>query len=245
VLGPTLARELFGDANPLGRFVRIAGARFRVAGVMAPKGRLLGFDIDDSAYVPVASALKVFNLDELFEIDVLYSHAGMAAGVERDIRTLLSDRHAGNEDFTLLTQAAMLEAFANVMSVVTLAVGAIAGISLLVGATGILTMMWIAVGERRAEIGLIRSLGATARQVQLLFLGEAAALASLGGLAGTAAGFLAARLLAMAVPGLPVHTPLGFVAAAVGLSLATGLLSGVLPARRAAALDPIEALRAE
>jgi putative ABC transport system permease protein len=245
VLGPTLARELFGDLNPLGRFVRIAGARFRVVGIMAPKGRLLGFDIDDSAYIPVASALKAFNLDELFEIDLVYAHSGLAASVERDVRALLTERHAGNEDFTLLTQAAMLEAFGNVMNVVTTAVGAIAGISLLVGATGILTMMWIAVGERSSEIGLVRSLGATAGQVQLLFLIEAAALALLGGLAGTAAGLGLARLLAVAVPGLPVHTPLGFAVAAVALSLLTGLLSGVLPARRAAALDPVEALRAE
>jgi putative ABC transport system permease protein len=245
VLGPTLARELFSDLNPLGRFVRIAGTRFRVVGIMAPKGHLLGFDIDDSAYIPVASALKAFNLDELFEIDLVYTHAGLAASVERDVRALLTERHAGNEDFTLLTQAAMLEAFGNVMNVVTTAVGAIAGISLLVGATGILTMMWIAVGERRSEIGLVRSLGATAEQVQLLFLAEAATLAILGGLAGTAIGFGLSRLLAAVVPGLPVHTPVGFAVAAVALSLATGLLSGVLPARRAASLDPVEALRAE
>jgi putative ABC transport system permease protein len=129
--------------------------------------------------------------------------------------------------------------------VITMAVAAIAGISLLVGATGILTMMWIAVGERTSEIGLVRSLGATREQVQALFLAEAAALATLGGVGGIAIGLGLGQLLRIAVPGLPVETPLRFVIAGLAVSLLTGLASGVAPARRAARLDPIEALRAE
>jgi putative ABC transport system permease protein len=244
VLGPKVKRELFGEANALGRFVRIAGTRFRVIGVMVPKGQFLGFDIDDAAYVPVASAMKMFNLSELVEIDLVYAHAGVADRVERDVRRLLTDRH-GSEDFSVTTQAAMLEVFDNVMNVVTMAVGAIAGISLLVGAIGILTMMWIAVGERTSEIGLARAIGATRRQVHLLFLTEAAALSTVGGALGVLGGMGVAALLRLAIPGLPVSTPPLFVALAVGVSLLTGLLSGLLPARRAAALDPIEALRTE
>jgi putative ABC transport system permease protein len=244
VLGPKVKRELFGEANALGRFVRIAGTRFRVIGVMVPKGQFLGFDIDDAAYVPVASAMKMFNLSELVEIDLVYAHAGVADRVERDVRRLLTDRH-GSEDFSVTTQAAMLEVFDNVMNVVTMAVGAIAGISLLVGAIGILTMMWIAVGERTSEIGLARAIGATRRQVHLLFLTEAAALSTVGGAFGVLGGMGVAALLRLAIPGLPVSTPPLFVALAVGVSLLTGLLSGLLPARRAAALDPIEALRTE
>ena len=245
VLGPKLKRELFGEANALGQFVRIAGTRFRVIGVMAPKGQFLGFDIDDSAYIPVANALRIFNLPELNEIDIVYAHAGLASQVEGETRRILTDRHGGEEDFTVTTQAAMLSVFDNVMNVITMSVGAIAGISLLVGAIGILTMMWIAVGERTAEIGLARAIGATRRQIHLLFLAEAAALATAGGVLGILAGLGLAALLRLAVPGLPVHTPILFVALAVAVSIATGLLSGLLPARRAAALDPIEALRAE
>lgn len=244
VLGPKLARELFGEASPLGEWVRIAGGRFRVVGVMEPKGQMMGFDIDDVAYVPVASAMTLFNLDELLEIDLIYASAGEARRVEEAVRALLTERH-GEEDFTVTSQEAMLEVFGNVMDVITMAIGAIAGISLLVGATGILTMMWIAVGERTSEIGLVRSLGATRGQVQRLFLLEAAALSTLGGAFGVALGLGGGAALRLAVPGLPVETPLLFVAAGLAVSLATGLVAGVAPARRAAALDPVEALRAE
>ena len=140
----------------------------------------------------------------------------------------------------------MLDVFGKVMDVVTMAVGAIASISLLVGATGILTMMWIAVGERTGEIGLLRALGATAAQVQAMFLAEAVALATAGRPRRDRdrARARGARC-ALLVPGLPVETPLRFVVAGSSTSVATGLVAGVAPARRAAALDPIEALRAE
>ena len=245
VLGPTLKRELFGEENALGRFVRIGGGRFRVLGIMESKGQFIGFDIDDAAYIPVASAMGLFHLTDVTEIHVVYAHAGLADQVEREVGRVLKTRHNENEDFTITTQEAMLSLFGNVMNMITLAVGAIAGISLLVGSIGILTMMWIAVGERTQEIGLVRAIGATRRQVQILFLTEAAALATLGGAFGVLAGMGIAALLRFAIPGLPVHTPLIFVVLAVAMSTVTGLLSGVLPARRAAGLDPIEALRVE
>jgi putative ABC transport system permease protein len=244
VLGQRLARELFGEASPLGEFVRVAGARFRVIGLMEPKGTMLGIDIDDVVYVPVASAMTMFNLPELLEIDVLYAHGGLAKPVEAAVRATITRRH-GDEDFTVTSQEAMLDVFGNVMNIVTLAVGAIGGISLFVGAIGVLTMMWIAVGERTAEIGLVRAFGASRRQVRTLFLVEAGALGLAGGAAGLAAGLCLCVVLRAAVPGLPVATPPEYAVAALIVSLATGLASGVLPAGRAAALDPIEALRAE
>jgi putative ABC transport system permease protein len=243
VLGPKLRRELFGDRNPLGEFVRIGGVRFRVVGVMEPKGQFLGIDLDDVAFVPAAAAMRVFNQEELLEIDVLYTDEE-AVIVER-VRQLMTTRHGGEEDFTLLTQEAMLEVLGNVMDIVTAAVGGIGGISLLVGAIGILTMMWIAVGERTREIGLLRALGATRRQVGGLFLVEASLLAALGGAAGLLGGLALGGLLRLLVPGLPVSTPLGFVLAALAVSVTTGLLAGALPAQRAAGLDPITALQAE
>ncbi len=245
VLGPRLQRELFGAANPLGEHVRIAGRRFRVIGVMESKGQFLGLDLDDAVFVPVATAMKLFNLQELNEIDILFSNARIADQVEAAVRAALTARHGDREDFTVTSQTEMLEVFGNVMEIITGAVGAIAGISLVVGAIGILTMMWISVGEREHEIGLARAVGATRRQVETLFLAEAATLAGLGGLLGLAAGLGLCALLRTAVPGLPVQTPPTFAIAALLVSLATGLASGVLPARRAARLDPVEALHAE
>jgi putative ABC transport system permease protein len=244
VLGPKLAHELFGERSALGEVVRIAGGRFRVIGVMQPKGQMMGFDIDDIAIVPVASALRLFNQDELMEIDLIYANVRETARVEAEVKRLLTVRH-GDEDFAVTTQEAMLDVFGKVMDVITMAVGAIAGISLLVGATGILTMMWISVGERTGEIGLLRALGASREQVQVVFLAEAAALATLGGTLGIAFGLGIGAALRVALPGLPIETPMRFVLAGLVVSFATGVVAGVAPARRAAGLDPIEALRAE
>lgn len=245
VLGPKLKNELFGSRNALGEFVRIGGTRFRVVGIMEPKGQFLGFDLDDSAYIPIAAAMRIFNMDELTEIDLTFAHARMLDDVEANVRRVLTERHGDREDFSVTSQAAMLEVFDNIMQIVTMAVGAIGGVSLLVGAIGILTMMWIAVSERRNEIGLIRSVGATRHQVQLVFLVEAATLATVGGLIGLALGWGICALIRLALPGLPVQTPPLFVALAIGVSLTVGLLAGVTPAHKAAHLDPIEALRAE
>ena len=139
----------------------------------------------------------------------------------------------------------MLEVFGRVMDVITLSVAVIAGISLLVGAIGIFTMMWISVGERVSEIGLMRALGATSRQVLGIFLAEAVLLTFLGGIAGLVSGLAIMLLVRLMLPGLPLSAPVEYVLAALGMSAVAGLVSGVSPARRAAALEPVDALRAE
>ena len=244
VLGPKLKHELFADANPLGQFVRIAGYRFRVLGVMAPKGHLLGFDIDDAVYVPVASGMSMFNLDELMEIQVAFSYRRKVDRVEEDIRQLLMERHRGEEDFTITTQAAMLDTLDSVMNVVTTAVGIIAGISLLVGAIGILTVMWMAVKERTAEIGLLKATGATSGQIYQLVLLEALMLAVIGGGVGLAIGVTLSTVLPHFVPRLPTQLHTGYILAALSISALTGISSGLLPAHRASSIDPVQALHA-
>jgi len=245
VLGPKLKRELFGEANPLGERIRIGSFRFLVIGVLEPKGQFLGFDIDDAAYIPVASAQQLFNRVDLLEIDTLFSENLAPEKIVEGVRRLLIARHGGEEDFTITTQNEMLGVLDRVLSIVSFAIGGIGAISLLVGAIGILTMMWISVGERTEEIGLARAIGASRRQMLALFLIEAALLSLAGGIAGLAAGIGIGRLLSALLPGLPFRTPPLFVVLAMIVSLAVGLVSGVLPARRAASLDPIEALRAE
>ncbi len=245
VLGPKLGRELFGEASPLGRRVRIGGWSLRVIGIMAPKGQLLGFDLDDAAYIPVGTAMALFNLDELNEIDVLAASSAAIQPVKERVRQLLIQRHRGEEDFTITTQDEMLATFGRVIGVITIAVSGIAGISLLVGAMGILTIMWISVHERTSEIGILRAIGVRRKTIERIFLVEAVLLAVAGGAGGLATGLGLAGLARLLVPGLPVATPAFAIVAAVVMSLAVGILSGWVPARRAAALDPIEALREE
>jgi putative ABC transport system permease protein len=244
VLGSTVKDELLGSVNPLGRRIRIGGERYRVIGVMESKGQMLGFDLDDAVYIPTDRALSMFDRESLMEIDLLYAAGSSLDEIVKRVKALLIDRH-GAEDFTITTQEQMLDVLGSVLNILTLAVGALGGISLLVGGVGILTIMTISVNERRAEIGLLRAIGAGRGQILSLFIGEAVVLASIGGLAGLMIGAGGAWLIGATVPALPTHTPWLYVVLAEILAALIGLLAGVLPAHRAANLDPIEALRAE
>ena len=244
VLGSKAALELFGEDSPLGDRIRVGGERYRVVGVMQSKGQVLGFDLDDTVFIPVGRALEMFNRESLMEIDVTYEPTAPLADVEQGLKRILNARH-GSEDYTVTPQQKMLEVFGTVLNAITFAVAAIGGISLLVGGVGILTILTIAVAERTSEIGLLRAVGATRRGILLLFLGEAALLAVLGGTAGLLLGWGIALALHLVVPALPLHTPWSYAVLAELVALAVGLAAGVLPARRAAHLDPLEALRSE
>jgi putative ABC transport system permease protein len=244
VLGSRLKSELFGSANPLGARVRVGNLQFRVIGVLEAKGQFLGVDLDDAAYIPTARALELFNRDGVMKIDLSYEEGIPAASVVGLIKGSLIARH-GREDFTITTQEDMLRTLSNILDILTMAVGALGSISLLVGGVGIVTIMTIAVSERTGEIGLMVALGAPRRTILGLFLGEAVTLSALGGIIGLALGMGLAQLIHVAVPALPVHTPLTFVVLAEGIAVVIGLLAGVLPARSAALLDPVEALRSQ
>lgn len=244
VLGSKLRAELFSTQNPLGKKIRVGGERYRVIGVMESKGQVLGMDLDDTVFIPAARTLDLFNRDSLMEIDLVYEEGADVDEVVAGIKRVLVSRH-GREDFTITTQQQMMDVLGNVLNVLTFAVGALGSISLLVGGIGILTIMTIAVKERTSEIGLLRALGAERGQILLLFLGEAAVLAAIGGIAGLILGVGGAQLLTLALPALPVHTPWSYVLAAEVVAILIGFAAGVLPARRAAAMDPVEALRTE
>jgi len=244
VLGAKIKRELFGVENALGERLRIGGEHFRVIGVMAPKGQFLGTDLDDTAYIPAARAMALYNRSGLMTINLSYAEGLAPATLATAARNLLQSRH-GREDFTITTQEDMLKTLSKILNILTAAVGALGGISLLVGAVGIVTIMTIAVTERTAEIGLLVALGARRATILTLFLAEAVALAALGGLVGLLLGSGLAALVGGLLPALPVHTPWPFVAAAELASMALGLLAGVLPARRASRLEAVESLRAE
>ena len=244
VLGYKAKEELFPGINPLGQRIMVGNQPGRVIGVMEDKGQILGFDMNDTLYIPVSRALDLFNREGLMEIDVLYRQGTDPKEVVAAIKRVLVTRH-GQEDFTVTTQQQMLEVLGSVLGMLTLAVGALGGISLLVGSVGIFTVMTIAVRERTTEIGILRALGATRKTILLLFLVEAAILAALGGAAGLGGGMLVATLMQFFVPQLPIHTPWSFIIFAEILALAIGIIAGILPARQAALLDPLAALRAE
>ncbi|MBP9684767.1 MAG: ABC transporter permease [Rhodoferax sp.] len=244
VLGSKLKAELFGSDNPLGARVRVGNLQFRVIGVLEAKGQFLGVDLDDAAYIPTARAMELYNRDGMMKIDVAYEEGVPSARIVSAVKASLLARH-GREDFTITTQEDMLRTLSNILDILTMAVGALGSISLLVGGVGIVTIMTIAVTERTGEIGLLVALGAPRRTILGLFLGEAVALSALGGVMGLLLGMGLAQLIHLAVPALPVHTPLTYVVLAEAVAVAIGLLAGVLPARSAARLDPVAALRAQ
>ena len=244
VIGAKIQQELFGDTNPLGQYLRVGGQRYRVVGVMESKGQVLGMDMDDAVFIPAARAMELLNRPGLMEVNVSYRADVEADVLIRSIKNRLIEVH-GREDFTIISQEQELEVLSSVLDILTFAVGALGAISLLVGAVGILTIMTMAVTERTAEIGLLRALGAREQQVLLLFLGEAMMLSALGGGLGLLLGIGIAQGLHLLVPALPVHTPWMFAALAELTAVSIGLAAGVIPAMRAAKLDPVEALHAE
>jgi len=244
VLGSRVAEELYDSGNPLGDRIRVGGDRYRVVGVMESKGDMLGIDLDDTVYIPAASGLALFDREGLHEIDVLYAENAPVDEVVAGITRILVARHGG-EDFTIVTQQQMLDVLGSIIGVLTFGVAALGGISLLVGGVGIFTIMTIAVRERTQEIGLLRAVGAKRRRISQLFLGEAMLLAGLGGALGLGAGLGIVALAGVLVPALPSQVSPLYVVLAEIIAVIIGLVAGVLPAYRAAALEPLEALRAE
>lgn len=241
VIGAAVARELFPGEDPLGRVVRIGSARARVIGVLASHGTQLGMNLDEVAIVPVARAMRLFNRRSLFRVLLdVWAHAELER-VKAQVIAVMKDRH-GVEDVTVITQDAVMSSFSNILRALTLAVAAIAGISLAVAGIGIMNVMLVSVAERTGEVGLLRALGAGRRQVATVFLTEAALLSVAGGVLGLAVGVAGVWALVTAYPALPARPPLWAVASALAIALGIGLVFGLVPARRAARLDPVAAL---
>ena len=242
VLGQTVARELFDEVNPLGATVRIGSWRMRVIGVLRGRGQQLGMDVDEVVFIPVASSMRMANKSSVSRIMLeLWPRADQGAVIEQ-VKQLLIARH-DEEDFTLISQDAVLSSLSSILGLLTLVVAGIASVSLAVAGIGIMNVMLVSVSERRDEVGLLKAVGANQRQILFIFLLEAALLSSAGGLLGLTVGTLLVAIGNLAYPTVDLVAPVWAVVSAIALSLGTGILFGVLPAWRASRLDPVAALQ--
>lgn len=242
VMGYKVKKELFGNQSPLGEWVRIGDRRFRVIGVLAKKGQSMGLDMGDIVVVPVASAQALFNTSALFRVLVQANSRDAVPKAKKAILATIRERHEGEDDVTVVTQDAILSTFDRIFRALTLAVAGIAAISLAVAGVLIMNVMLIAVSQRTDEIGLLKAIGSPGGQILRLFLAESAMISLIGSAVGLILAFFGTWVLARVFPSLPTKTPLWAFGAATGVALLTGLLFGVLPARRAAKLDPVQAL---
>lgn len=242
VLGQTVAEELFGNVNPIGRRVRIGDWRVRVIGLLASGGVSLGSNLADSAVIPVNTAQALFNNPALFRILVqTRGRAALQPGAE-DVRRIIRERHEGEDDVTVITQDAMLDTFDRILGALTLTVASIAAISLAVAGVLIMNVMLVSVSQRTAEVGLLKALGARQRDIMGLFLSEALLLAGVGTLVGIVLAYAGVYGLNIYFASFQLVVPVWAPLAATAVSLGAGLLFGLLPARRAARLDPVDAL---
>jgi putative ABC transport system permease protein len=242
VLGQTVARELFEATNPVGATVRIGGWRMRVIGVLAPRGKQLALQVDESIFIPTATAMRMANRSSVSRIMLdLHPKSDPDAAIA-EVKSLLIARH-DEEDFTCISQDAVMKSLSSILGTLTLAVAGIAAISLAVAGIGIMNVMLVSVSERTSEVGLLKAVGANRRQILAIFLIEAAILSMAGGFLGLLIGTGLVELGNALYPVVDATTPIWAVAAVMALSLGTGILFGVLPAWRAARLDPVAALQ--
>ncbi|WP_341743641.1 ABC transporter permease [Azonexus hydrophilus] len=242
VIGATVRAELFGSAPAVGQLVRIGDRRVRIVGVLKSTGQGLGMNTDELVIVPVAFAQAMFNSNTLFRVLVEARSRDAIPQARDQTLAILTQRHRGEEDVTVITQDAVLATFDKLLGALTLAVAGIAAISLAVAGILVMNVMLVAVTQRTGEIGLLKALGAPARTIRLAFLTEAAMLSAVGALLGYLLGQLGAFVLRQIFPVFPAYPPDWAVIAGLSTAIGTGLLFGFLPARRAARLDPVQAL---
>ncbi len=242
VIGAKVRSELFGTRTALGEWLRAGDRRFRVIGVLGSEGRSIGLDLEEVVVIPVASAQALFDTYSMFRVLAEAVTQEAIPDAEADILDIVRERHEGEVDVTVITQDAVLGTFNRIFRALTLTVGGIAAISLGVAGILIMNVMLVSVSQRTAEIGLLKALGAPGARILLLFLTEAGLLAVAGALLGLLIGLGGVAVVGYLYPAFPLAPPPWAIVAGVGTALVAGLLFGALPARRAARLDPVQAL---
>ena len=249
-LGADVAEKLFGNSDPIGQTIRIKNASFQVIGVMEPKGAFLGDNQDDTAFIPLTTmANRIVGRTSPYGLELTFISAtaknqDSIGAAQFQIENLLRLRHkiTDEDDFTVRTQKDVLKIVGTITGGLTVLLAAIAAISLLVGGIGVMNIMLVSVTERTQEIGLRKAIGAQERDILIQFLIEAVILSAAGGIIGTALGISVIQIVAMVSPLKAGISPVAILVS-VSISGGIGLFFGVVPARRAAKLDPIVALR--
>tara|TARA_B100000945_G_scaffold51974_1_gene37515 strand:- start:818 stop:2032 length:1215 start_codon:yes stop_codon:yes gene_type:complete len=241
-IGKEIKSELFGDAVAVGEWMRIGDRRCRVAGVIAEEGRAVGIDVQKTVVIPVALGTALFNRDSLFRIIVDVRTSSRMDQTKQSILSIIKRRHQGKEDITVIKQDTVLQSFDNIFNVLTMSLGSIASISLLVAGILIMNVMLVAVSQRQAEIGLLKAIGAKNKQINNLFVVEAILLSGSGAIMGLILGHSITQVLKVAFPDFNFLPPMWASYASLIVALISGIIFGLLPARRAAKLDPVEAL---
>lgn len=245
VLGQNVAKDLFGEADPVGLTIKLNQSEYRIVGVMAPMGNKLGLDFDELGFIPTQAALKLFNEDKLFGIRAkASSRTGVDDAVE-EITEILKERRDGEEDFTVITQVSMMETMGTILNMLTYVLGAIAAVSMVVAGIGIMNIMWVSVVERTQEIGIRRAVGAQRRDIVKQLLAEAVMLSVMGGLVGLTGAILITFGFYLVFPSFDMRAPLWIVPPSFLVAFVVGVVFGVFPAWRASKIEILDALRYE
>jgi len=242
VIGDNIARELFPGRDAIGGNLRIGDRRFRVIGVLGDQGRMIGLDSQELVIVPVSAAQALFNTESLFRMLIQTRTRDDMTRVRDAVTAAIKLRHQGEEDVTVITQDALLSTFDRIFTALTLTLAGIASISLAVAGVLIMNVMLVSVSQRTAEIGLLKAIGATQRQITAMFLTEAILLSVAGAATGLVVGLAVDWIVGNIYPSLPLSPPTWAIVLAVVVAIISGLVFGLMPARRAARLDPVAAL---
>jgi putative ABC transport system permease protein len=243
VVGRKVARELFREQNPLGARLKLGEYPFRIVGVIEQRGQSMMVDLDEVVLVPAASALRMLNRRGLLRMLVQLTTSSDLDLAAARLKSILKDRHDQEEDFTVLSTTAVAASFGRIIRILTLALVGIAAVSLSVAGIGVMNVMIVAVTERTAEIGLLKAVGASSGQVSAVFLAEAVLLSSIGGAFGIVGGLVLTGAARYFVPSIPFQVPAQSIALASAVAAGVGILFGLIPAGRAAGMEPLDALR--
>ena len=242
VIGKEVESELFGKNKAIGQWLRVGDRRCRVTGIIGTEGRAVGIDAQKVVVMPVSLATALFNRPSLFRIGIEARNTWEMEQIKKDIIRIIKKRHQGKEDITVIRQDSVMKSFDNIFNVLTMALGSIASISLFVAGILIMNVMLVAVSQRQAEIGLLKAIGAKNNQINHLFITEAIILSGSGALLGLVLGHTVTQILKVAFPTFNFLPPLWASFVSLLVALISGVVFGLLPARRAAKLAPVIAL---